>query len=156
MKTCASCGFLALRNSYGGKFEEALALYREKRQPRLNQSHLPNCFAMAFNLPDEVNTLAPDAEEYAIEQVLRTDRTNCPEWTQWQQGFSPKEHQEMLNRQVEQKLNNSFLERLEEMRARRENKGLILGVVVTGVLLILATLGAPVWAVWVQHYFFGG
>ncbi len=114
---------------------------------------------MASDLPAEVvglDTSDPTAFLASMETVIRKDRSDCPEWTQWQRGFTPKEHREMRDREEEREAHRKLLEGLEAMRAKREGQHLLVTVIVAGVLLFLATLVAPTLAVWVEHRFMNG
>lgn len=59
----------------------------------------------------------------------------------------------MVKRKEEQELNQAFLNSLEEIKAEREDRHWLLGVIV---ILIVATAIAPVLAVWVKNCFFNG
>ena len=110
---------------------------------------------MASDLRQEVIELDTEAKRASMIMVLQKDRSDCPEWTPWHQGFSPKEHREMLNSREEREWNKALLERLEDMRARTENRKWLWGVVVIGSLLIIATLAGPLLAAWVENRFLG-
>lgn len=70
--------------------------------------HIPICFARAYDLQSEIpGQLSQDQEDYPAKLVLEViskDR-KCPKrmpadgFTRWHQGFTPKEHREMLDRQ---------------------------------------------------------
>ena len=154
MKSCQNCGFLALKAIVSGEFEEAPQRFRFMQQTEPGQFPFPLCFARAYYLPTEVNAVGADLRA-SIEAVVQKDRLDCPEWTPWQQGFTPKEHREMLNRKEEREWNRALVERLEDTRARREGLHLLVTVIVAGVLLFLATLAAPTLAVWVENRFLG-
>jgi hypothetical protein len=115
---CSDCGFLALRNEFTGHLAEAERKYRltGDKQNRLKPglppgrlhvsatsfewpfADLPTCFVQAYDLPDEYHTFAVDT----VLEVLRVER-DCDVrglFTPWQQGFTPKEHREMRDRQL--------------------------------------------------------
>jgi hypothetical protein len=127
MPNCAECGFLAARNNQSRQLEEVESIFRETGKPAiivneqgvlgLGSSHesQPLCFAQAYNLRREFMETthekypiydAPDKESIAT--VLHKDR-ECASFLPWQQGFTPKEHREMIDR-----------ERFEERQAKRE------------------------------------
>jgi hypothetical protein len=115
MVHCSDCGFLALRNQFTGQLDEAEVLYRKtgKIQNRLRPGQRPEphvgvdsfewpytdapiCFVQAYDLADEFYTLADTPLD-----VLRAER-NCDDrklFTPWQQGFTPREHRDMRDRQ---------------------------------------------------------
>lgn len=86
-------------------------------------SGLPTCFAMAISLEKEVAFHDYPTERYSettlqdaisgYEELLRIDPSqseklvavlsrqdrHCQKWRRWQQGFTPKEHREMLDRE---------------------------------------------------------
>jgi hypothetical protein len=68
---CADCGFLAVRNIYSRGLEEAEKTFRDTGAQPTTVTH-------------------------------NTDGTliiiGCDEFTEWQQGSSPKEHREMMDR----------------------------------------------------------
>ena len=153
MKTCKNCGFLALRDKHTRELGEADEGYRELLDLRSGPSPFPVCFVSAVNLRFEID--AP-TQEAIMEVIVFKDRSDCPGWTPWQQGFTPKEHREMLDRKEEREWNRALVETLEDTRARREGLHLLVTVIVAGILLFIATLAAPTLAVWVENRFLGG
>ena len=103
---CAECGFLAIRNQHTRELHEVEASMRKEwATPKtiigsLKNVHiyegLPLCFRRSPDFPDESigNTTASEQ----IIEVINGDHP-CDHYTPWQQGFTPKEHQEMLNEQ---------------------------------------------------------
>ena len=144
MKACRDCGFLALRNNTTQELDEAYSYYRQKGEADTPHHPFPVCFAMAATLEGEVNTSNGDFAGVPILQVIEKDRSDCPEWTPWRQGFSPKEHREMLIRQEEQDRNRALLQGLEDLRARREDRTLLFGMIAVGLLLVMATIVGPI------------
>jgi hypothetical protein len=112
---CVKCGFLAARNSetrqldeverndeggidfvyvqYGtGNYREGIPLYDN-----------PICFARAATLLSEytsqtMETGPENTEQNRIKRVLERER-DCKSFIKWEQGRTPKEHQDMLNEQ---------------------------------------------------------
>jgi len=84
--------------------------------------HIPICFARAYPLQDELPNLAKPYLDYPTDMVLEViskDRP-CPDgYTKWQQGFTPKEHREMLD---SQKMLQWQAEREDADRAWRERQ----------------------------------
>ena len=107
MVKCEECGFLALRNRNTGLLDEAPQEYRRAAEvPPFNSplsdayTGVPICLARAYPLHNEF-TNQDQATHREIFNLLQKKR-NCAErdlFTPWQQGFSPKEHREMLDRQ---------------------------------------------------------
>ncbi len=67
---------------------------RSPIQPKELYERSPICFATAWDLRDEVTEANPD-------ELLRVFQRNrdCSSFTPWQQGFTPKEHREMMDRE---------------------------------------------------------
>lgn len=98
--TCASCGFLAIRHLWDRTLHEAEPDYRlHAKIPKTstqydNHERMPVCFAQAIEFRKEI---ARD-DESGILPVIGKSR-KCDSFMPWRHGFSPKEHQEMLDRQ---------------------------------------------------------
>lgn len=104
--------------------------------------HIPICFARAYDLQSEIPGKLPQGEKdypaVLVLEVISKDRT-CPKrkqadgFTRWQQGFTPKEHREMLDR-----------ERMQEWQAKQDAKrtserrfdGLLLVIVAGGFTIL--------------------
>lgn len=108
MATCSSCGFLTVRG-VGGGFIEVDDLYRRqaKRDPA-STAHadveewrrLPLCFMLKYNLPGEIHDdVGSTNDQPAVLKTITAER-DCDGWTEWQQGFTPKEHREDEIRQA--------------------------------------------------------
>jgi hypothetical protein len=100
MAKCVDCGFLSLRLRKGRALVEAEVDYREKgSRPSegntLIYEDLPICFVMAFDLASECKS----ADRNDLIAVMKKER-DCQSSTAWLQGFSPKEHREMLNEKM--------------------------------------------------------
>jgi hypothetical protein len=61
------------------------------------------------------------AYDEQVRRVIRADR-KCGEFTQWRQGFSPKEHQEMIDKQMMLKLEDERMEREAQREERHEER----------------------------------
>ena len=109
MIKCADCGFLAVRNLRTRQLEEAEKEYRDrayisltgeegKLHPRLES--LPLCFVASYDLQDEIRNKSPkkEVDSRNIIAVVNADR-DCDKSTKWLLGFTPKEHQDILDRQ---------------------------------------------------------
>lgn len=103
MACCSGCGFLCYRDNED-RLREVNAEVRlldklpgqsimaSERTWRLSTK--PLCFAMRQELREQImmqNGAQP--EQIFASAILM--KHNCPEWIEWQQGFSPKEHREM-------------------------------------------------------------
>ena len=118
---CGECGFIAARVWHTTEFSE---IAEEKRNSgkigsdRGGHEPVPVCFINSFNIKEEVEILrkavhdeplhdaiggyiSPKWEIY-VEDVLNTER-KCKSFRKWQQGFSPREHREMIDREQERK-----------------------------------------------------
>lgn len=164
MVRCADCGFLALRRRESQQLLGAEMPYREHGvlpeavdadfQDEFEST--PYCFVMAQPI---------HKEREDRKGIIQRDRS-CDSWVQWQQGFSPKEHREMLEeqrrRQLEDEVRKSAYEREDrrdaEMRKREDERDerlhelqkrlhnrqlLIIGGFVT-LALVVGSLGAAI------------
>ncbi len=126
--SCFRCGYLALRHRTTRRLDEAEDTFRSiAREPTTYAptlyEPLPVCFARTANLVDEVAQLVKarlktpeDRERYGlpadgvgfdptrasglgefVQERIQFDR-RCPDWVKWDQGFTPKEHREILDR----------------------------------------------------------
>jgi hypothetical protein len=131
MVKCADCGYLTMRNIADGGLDEMDSKFRETGEPpehfdaRVPVSFspygyqpLPLCFDLQFPLADELGEKFFDAPVPAVLEVIRKNR-DCPAFTPWQQGFTPKEHREMLDRE---KMLQWQLDREEEDRRWRDEQ----------------------------------
>ena len=121
MVKCADCGFLALYNRFTGALDEApLEDYRsDGHPPVLADAALasepyaylpvqpykgaPTCFVQRHPLINEVRytegAITPEAVKAVIDRERDCSPTDhSPGFTTWVQGFTPKEHREMLDR----------------------------------------------------------
>jgi hypothetical protein len=130
MVRCADCGFVGVRDQ---ETKTLLELDQDARAKGKLPGHLlgsallegkvvmigqPRCFMVAFDLLDECKNIGGENAALAVIQVER----QCPSFTQWHPGYSPKEHREMLFRIEEKKLD--ILQREKDREAeetRRQN-----------------------------------
>ena len=89
---CSECGYLAVRDG-SDQFREASIGSREKGHIIPGYWSLPYCFIAAIRI-DKENSKANDDESRFL-NVINTER-DCQGFVTWKQGFSPKEHIEML------------------------------------------------------------
>jgi hypothetical protein len=158
MVKCADCGFLAVRQFRQNMLIEVDDDYRTKGEiaqpprditaghfmmPAPEFGEIPRCFVRAANLAHEADLADKDermgrtlGESYseAIKRVIDTNR-ECDGFTSWNQGFSPKEHREMLDRQ-------RMMDR-EDERDKRQSWFQFRLTLATGLFILLAAfLGA--------------
>ena len=97
MVRCENCGFLALRDYETHELVEADVKCRESTIFARNMG-VPLCFVREHEIGKEVLDMRDaqqiDAQE-AAPKVMRMER-QCSAFTPWYQGFTPKEHREML------------------------------------------------------------
>ena len=109
MVKCADCGYLAVRGIMNGELLEADGKFRESgevlfintygNQSRPKYEQQPICFARAENLIDEFEKeTGKQNNTVSAKNVIVKDRNCTRGYTDWQQGFTPKEHREMLDR----------------------------------------------------------
>ena len=186
MVKCVDCGFLSYRNLTDRSLVEAESQFRETGevpQPsyptRESMSEhtfgtgggfglAPICFARAVNLPDEAGISEKEGELITlnnpyVEGILKTIAAGrrCSAFTPWQQGATPKDHREILDRQWMQEYqaeredaDKAFRQRLEDSAQVRHDeqinevrRGLtkeivVFGVGVTIILIIAQIAGA--------------
>lgn len=111
MGKCADCGYLAVRNRHDYSLNEADPDFREKgiaatvytedgRNPHRLHRDIPLCFAMCQYLGDAFKSLNdPSNPSKQVTSVIQTDN-DCKEFIKWRQGFTPKEHREMMDRKT--------------------------------------------------------
>jgi hypothetical protein len=154
MVTCAECGFLALRDRINRVWIECEEQYRESArvseaiwqgEDDINEeAYYPECFmGVAYLLYDiheyrEANPLsnsnsAASHEKWRSDSILEIickDR-KCDSFFVWKQGFTPKEHREMLDRKE--------WKEWQERQRREDKKWRIIELIV---LAIIATIVA--------------
>jgi hypothetical protein len=120
MANCADCGFITLRDEKTRGFIEVEDIYRKTGAFSRNGLFgiYPLCFKDIYCIPNEVETarkkvgdevkddgvggqILPQYAKY-IKEVLDTSR-DCNHFRKWQQGYSPKEHQGMIDREHERR-----------------------------------------------------
>lgn len=152
-KRCIDCGYLAVRDKESRQLEEAernetgnIAFPDVRRWGggMAPKNDLPICFARNCNLQSEYGAKLPekDAWEAKIRQVL-IERRLCSDFTPWIQGFTPKEHREMIDRQWMQKHLEEREDADRKWRGRQENshsRQEWLRYVFLGIVTIVATL----------------
>ena len=106
---CSECGVLAGIDIDTRRLVEVEKVFRDKgtppikyvagRNPYICQETVPICFVQANDLKHEAigfgGKEAPDI--VAIGHIINKGR-KYSSFTKWQQGFTPKEHREMIDR----------------------------------------------------------
>ena len=111
---CQDCGFLTARNRDTRYLDEAEASFRETGTPLKirnlqTQKHgwpsntekdedFPICFKQIRGLMAEAKATVAPTHARKVLQVI-TGEKECDYFVDWMQGFTPKEHQEMIDRQ---------------------------------------------------------
>lgn len=189
MVKCAECGFLTLRDKANGFLVEVDEDYRVSgKVPNIVADEYyhnwPICFTMAWNLFPEVEQAAQqqhqensnDWGKYVLGVITR-DRICPPEshrlgFAEYQQGFTPKEHRGMLDRQwlldreerqdkeirewqrsQEDKSDKRHKEQLGTLKGIHKREMLIVGIGVTIAIAIVSFIGAAIEAGWFPRWF---
>ena len=115
MVQCSKCGFLSVWLRLQRRFEEALGQFRESGYPEAIQNDEgyfhAKCFIRKHDLVGELESNSQSAVARvisygsAVVEVINAER-KCDGYINWMQGFNPKEHQEMLDRQIMHKNQN--------------------------------------------------
>jgi hypothetical protein len=125
MSRCADCGYLTVRNRVDNSLGEAAIDYREKGAVAMGiddkgmnlhslQERLPLCFARQSYLENATSNIKPrDNPVQEVVAIIQRD-IQCAEFTTWRQGFTPKEHREMIDRQ--------FMMKMEEEHRKNDRK----------------------------------
>ncbi len=160
MVKCADCGFLTLRDNTTGLLVEVEDDYRVSgRVPPIDAyrsyHNYPICFAMACDLLPEVEQAAQkqfvedgnDWGEYVLEVI--TKERDCPtadkaiRYTKYQQGFTPKEHREMIDWER--------MSKLEEKRRKEDKRFRIIELIVLGVIAVIVAGGFTVLGAYIER-----
>ena len=142
MAKCSECGFLTCRDVKSGQLLEIIDIYRLSGEvPAITAYRgifkMPYCFVAAYYLIPEVEKAATSRVTDKINwspfvlQVITKERV-CPlhsetiGFIKYQQGFTPKEHREMMDRK--------FMIELEESRRKNDKKWhwIELGAIILG------------------------
>ena len=133
MVRCSECGFIAARVWRTREFVEIEDRQRDsgdiKNELGGGLESIPVCFVNSFDIKEEVEAVRKAAHDEPtqnafdeqrpprwaihVKQVLNTER-DCKWFIKWQQGSTPKEHREMMDRQ--------FMMEMEEKRRKNDRK----------------------------------
>lgn len=160
MVKCAECGFLTVRKLTDGSLIEVDGGFRKYGKATMDKSERQFlqesfiCFARAFDLIEEGEDterqqalLAEQDEPMSdwvgyLREIITRDR-ECAEYTEWQQGFTPKEHREMLDRQ--ELRDYQYRQRKEDKRWR------IIELVVIGFIAVLVAGGFTILGAFIER-----
>jgi hypothetical protein len=96
---CSECGFLASRNVHSRQLEETEQRTRDKGYVDTGCREAPICLAGASDLWADSGITAQTVcygNVDGIRLAIQKER-ECKEFVEWQQGFTPKEHREMID-----------------------------------------------------------
>jgi len=168
MAKCAECGFLSLRNIETRALDEAEETFRkdgktvgversypaeigmarfriEEAVTRYVHEKLPLCFQGSYDLRVLISQLMDD-EECDIYECIKTithkDR-ECDLFTSWQQGSTPKEHREMIDRQ-------KFMEWQERQR-KDDRRWRIIELIVLGFIAVVVAGGFTILGAFIER-----
>jgi hypothetical protein len=143
---CADCGLLAIRQRSSTELLEVDEVARQDGFVRIygsqdQESKIPLCSVRAFDLPAEVDA-AHKAQGKpnivlmtGVAPVLAKTR-DCPMFTTWRPGFTPKEHKLML---IELEAKRLEFDRIREDR-REDRRHQYLAIAVGGAIGVIAAL----------------
>lgn len=143
MVKCAGCGFLAVRNVETRELDSPAENYRSDgtiptsliKHARLLHEERPICLVRSPAFPYHPSSEAPDTPH---RKAIVQQEHDCKLWDEWQIGFTPKEHREMLDRQ--------WMFELEEERRQSDRRWHIAELIIFGaagalVAVIAALIG---------------
>jgi len=158
---CADCGFLAVRHIQTRNLEEVEYESRQEGEILTNRYYrYPVCFVMAVNLRErleEIENLPENAprqqDAYGnytwptwedLVKILIDNERECELFTKWRQGYTPKEHQEMMDRerrdkfeQEIRKIERDWQERQRKLDRQWQAKQQIYLVIVAGIFTLI-------------------
>jgi hypothetical protein len=166
MAKCVECGFLSLRNVETRALDEAEETFRkdgktvsvERSYPqeigmarfiteeaisRYVHEKLPICFAGSCDLRALISELVADKECDIYEGIKTITHENreCDLFAEWRQGSTPKEHQEMIDRQAMLK----YQAEREDADRKWQTKQLWFMAIVAGIFTIIGgVIGAVI------------
>lgn len=101
MVKCTDCGYLAFRHKDTRNLTEAEQEFRDTGELTrdLNRRYVYDIFPICFKLAANFRKEVPQMTEENLFSVLNEDR-ECACFIKWQQGFSPREHEEMIQQRA--------------------------------------------------------
>lgn len=162
MSKCVYCGYLSARNETTRKLEEVEE--RCRLDGNLGQGkyvHIPICFVRSFNITKEVITLREKDEKRRdtvewhkyVKEFINQER-DCNLFTDWQQGFEPKEHREMLDNKAMikwQQEQRQFDLQWQENQRKEDRRWHIIELIVFGVISVLVAGGFTIFGAFISR-----
>ena len=152
MRKCSKCGFLALRNVVTRQLEEAEGSIRTSgRLPILQgcdgyvYSETPICLLRAASFSREMREIGGNRDD--ARRLIFAKERDCDLFTDWHQGFTPKEHREMLDLREEREWRDKIDKRDKDWRenqAREDRRWRIIELVVMGIVVTLVSSGVQI------------
>ena len=147
MGKCADCGYLSVRNKDDYSLGEPSINFREKgqvattwddkgRNPHSLHEPIPLCFARQPYLASATEKIKDKKNPFKEVRDVIQENNDCKEFTHWQQGFTPKEHREMIDRERMTKWQTEREEADRKWRSKQQWKL----VVVAGIFTLLGVL----------------
>lgn len=167
MVKCSECGFLAFRGREDFQLVETPDVIRDGERVPAHLYPMPFCFQRVLDFRDQYGwgKGAGGIGDTAIWPAIQAER-ECDAYTPWQQGFSPKEHREMLDRERmlkrqdeimqtvwkrederDKRVNDQHKEQMDTLRGQHRQQLLIFGLAVIAATL----LGAMIQAGWIDR-----
>lgn len=141
MAKCVDCGYLTVRHYFERNLVEAESKIRKGEQwPAQQGTNLclyertPLCFVMANKIGNKSN----DYSAMEFRDAICEER-NCDYFIHWQQGFTPKEHREMIDRKEMLKW-QADREDADRKWREKQNKNLV--IIAGGFTILGAVIGA--------------
>ena len=189
VRKCDECGWLAFRTKgdrtgvpHLAETDQEMRQSDFRRFPDTLFEFKPVCFSRNQLFREDIEALGdrPAPEQYA--ELIHQERF-CDDFTDWQQGFSPKEHRETLDRErlgefqtkreddwqkfqiqmaeddkkwredQEYKAEQRHQSQLTTMRGIHKVEMLVMGLFVTNIVVISTLLGGAMQANWVPKWF---
>jgi len=159
---CSECGYIAARNCETRQLEEMEKDHRGSGNlPGHKYVRVPVCFVMAsdhygdahamfLSIRDKMASPAkdhfePQWEKY-VKEIINRER-DCPLFVKWKQGSTPKEHQEMMDREVmlkwqaeREEADRKWREQQEKWHSAEEWRRYIFLAVITVLAVIIGVL----------------
>lgn len=136
MVKCSECGYLASRNRETRILEETEPTTRYDGLASKGYE-APICLVRAYDLWRECGIrdgIVPVGNTI-VSQVCKKER-GCKQWVKWQQGSTPKEHQEMMDREARLKWQAEREDADKKWRARQDWRL----VIIAGIFTILGAI----------------
>ena len=155
---CIECGYLAAKNLKTRKLDEVEKEFRKSGIPPNEISggkeiwypvhkNYPVCFIQRYDLPHIFDTLSGSESDRFL-SIINENRP-CEHFATWYQGFSPKEHREMMDRKAmlewqaeREDADRKWRESQEKRHSREEwNRHIFLAVIAIVAVILGVILG---------------